>query len=153
MHEQTLSPIFLWLFPLGFVGFWAVISYVISLFSGWYQLARQFRTDSRPPRDVRSAGPFFGTVYMMRWTRYSGVVRIANAHDGIYLSVMLLYRIGHPPLFIPWEEIEVTRTERWWRRFVVLTLGKEQQVPMRISEKMAETLGIASSQLDVSVSR
>jgi hypothetical protein len=64
------------------------------------------------------------------------------ASDALYLSVLFPFRIGHPPLRIPWDEIRMRRTKFLWRRLVLLTLGNQEQIPMRISERMARNLGI-----------
>jgi hypothetical protein len=56
--------------------------------------------------------------------------------------VIFFLRIGHPPLRIPWNEIQFSRTKYFWRRYVVLTLGDEEKIPMRISQRMAAKLGI-----------
>jgi hypothetical protein len=64
------------------------------------------------------------------------------ANDALYLSVFFLLRVGHPPLRIPWSEIKITRTKYFWQKFIVLTLGNEERIPMRISERMANKLGL-----------
>jgi hypothetical protein len=64
------------------------------------------------------------------------------AEDALYLSVSFMFRIGHPPLCIPWSEITVSRTKRFWRSYVVLTLGNQEGIPFRISERIARKLGI-----------
>jgi hypothetical protein len=79
---------------------------------------------------------------MRFWGHYSGVIRMTTAEDGLYLSVFLLFRIGHPPLCIPWKEIQFGRTRYFFRRYMVLTLGEQEKIPMRISERMARKLGI-----------
>jgi hypothetical protein len=109
--------------------------------SGWYALSRRFRAHSEPYGQTRSAGPFFYGV-KMRWTNYANVIRIVAAEDAIYISIMFLLRLSHPPLRIPWQEIKLGRTKILWRRYIVLTLGDEERIPMRISERMARNLGI-----------
>jgi hypothetical protein len=56
--------------------------------------------------------------------------------------VLFLLRIGHPPLRIPWDEIRFSRTNFFFRSYVVLTLGNEEKIPMRIPLRMARNLGI-----------
>jgi hypothetical protein len=34
------------------------------------------------------------------------------------------------------------RTKFLWQRYVVLTLGEQERIPMRISERMASNLGL-----------
>ena len=79
---------------------------------------------------------------MRYWSHYSSVIRLTAAGDALYASVLLLFRIGHPPLRIPWNEIQFGRAKRVWRNYVVLTLGNQEHIPMRISERMARNLGI-----------
>jgi hypothetical protein len=70
------------------------------------------------------------------------MIRMTAADDALYLSVFFLLRIGHPPLRVPWTEITITRTKRFLQSFIVLTLGEQERIPMRISERMARKLGI-----------
>ena len=132
-------------FAAGFLVFltlWCIVCFMISLLSGWFSLSRRFRKQSAPYGETRSIGLFFSTVKMRYWSNYSGVVRMTAADDALYLSVFFTIRAGHPPLRIPWNEVQFSRVRRFWRRFVVLALGTEERVPFRISERMARKLGI-----------
>jgi hypothetical protein len=120
----------------------AFAGYLTATLSGWNALARRFRAQSEPYGDARTAGPFFYSVYMRYWTHYGGVIRLTAADDALYLSVLFLIRAGHPPLRIPWNEIQITQLTRFWRSYVVLTLGKEEQIPLRIYQRMARKLAI-----------
>jgi len=124
-----------------FVAVWCIGTYIGSIGAGWRALSQRFRAQSKFPGQTQSARPFFN-VCMKNWADYSGIVRIAAEEDALYLSVAFPYRIGHPPLCIPWQEIQLGRTKFLWRRFVVLTLGKQERIPMRISERTAGKLGI-----------
>jgi hypothetical protein len=121
---------------------WCIVCFVVSLFSGWFALSGRFRQQSEPYGDTRSAGPFFYAIYMRFWGHYSSVIRMTAAEDALYLSVLLPFRPGHPPLRIPWSEIQFSRTRRLWRQYVVLALGNQERIPFRISERMARKLGI-----------
>ena len=121
---------------------WCSVCFLISLFSGWFTLSGRFKKQSEPYGETRSAGPFFYTVYMRYWGHYSSIIRMTSAEDALYLSILFLFRIGHPPLCIPWKEIQMRRTKFLWFRFVILTLGEQERIPMRISERMARKLGI-----------
>jgi hypothetical protein len=79
---------------------------------------------------------------MRFWSHYSSVIRLTAASDALYASVLLPFRIGHAPLRIPWDEIHFSRTKFFFRTYIVLTLGNEEKVPMRISQRMARNLGI-----------
>jgi len=134
--------------PLGFavffLGLWCTICFLISFVGGWFTLSRHFKKDSEPFGETKSVGPFFYAVYTRFWSNYGSVIRMTAADDALYLSVLFLFRVGHPPLRIPWNEIEFGRTRFLFRRYVVLTLGSKERIPMRISERMARNLGIQS---------
>jgi len=119
----------------------SVAGLLSSILAGWYPLSKRFSALSEPYGQTKSAGPFFYGV-KMRWTNYANVVRIVAAENAIYISMLFLLRLGHPPLCIPWKEIKISSAKFLWRRYVVLTLGEEERVPMRISERMARNLGI-----------
>jgi len=129
-------------FAIFFIGLWCTVCFLIGFITGWLSLSRRFRNQSEPYGETKAAGPFWYTVYMRFWTHYSSVIRLRAAADGLYASVLLPFRFGHPPLHIPWDEIQFSRTKRLWRPYVVLTLGRKERIPMRIPERMARKLGI-----------
>jgi hypothetical protein len=124
------------------VAFWCFIIFLVSMVTGWFALTRRFRKQSEPCGEIRSAGPFFYTVYMRYWCHYSSGIRLTAASDALFLSVILPLRIGHPPLRIPWNEIQFGRTRRFLRDYIDLTLGSEERIPLRIPERMAAKLGL-----------
>ena len=132
--------------PLGFFVFfitlWCFVCFLISLLTGWFILSRRFKKQSEPYGETRSAGPFGYGVRMRFRTNYGNVIRLTSTADALYLSVFFPFRAGHPPLCVPWKEIQLGRTKFLWLRYVVLTLGNQERIPMRISERMADKLGI-----------
>lgn len=141
--QAGLNSLFIFLLILFVVFVWMSACFLIGVFSGWHALSGRFRAQSEPyGGNARSAGPFFYTIYMRFWGHYSSSVRITAGGDGLYLSVLFLFRAGHPPLRIPWEEIQFGRTRFFWRRYIVLTLGAQERIPLRISERMARKLEI-----------
>jgi hypothetical protein len=144
MQASTISSYFATPagFVIGFVLLWCGICYFVSFLTGWFALARRFRKQTEPYGDVKIAGPFFYTVYMRFWSHYSSVIRLTAASDALYLAVLMFFRIGHPPLRIPWDEIRFSQTKHFLRPYIVLTLGSEELIPLRISLRMARNLGI-----------
>jgi hypothetical protein len=137
-----LPPYFSLIVPAVCVSIFCCISFLSSLLTGWHTLGNRFRAQSSPYGDVKTVGPFPYTVYTRYWSHYSSIIRFTAADDALYLSVLFLLRIGHPPLCIPWNEIRLSRTKYFWRSYVVLTLGNQERIPMRISERMANKLGL-----------
>lgn len=139
---NQLPPHFLLIVPILIVGIFCFISYLSSVLIGWHKLSKRFLTQTEPYGETRSAGHFPYTVYTRFWSHYSSIIRMTAADDALYLSVFFLLRIGHPPLRIPWTEIRIARTSCLWRQLILLTLGEQERIPMRISERMARKLGI-----------
>ena len=104
--------VILFFFPL----VWAGVSFVIAQVGGWAELSRYYR----------STGPFQGEKWYMRscrmrlTTRYDCCVTVGANPDALFLSTVFLFRLGHPPLQIPWRDISVTngKTMFWsWTEF------------------------------------
>lgn len=125
-----------------FIAFWCAICCLISLMTGWFSLGRRFKRQSEPYGETKTAGPFFYTVYMRWWGHYSSIIRLTAASDALYASMLFPFRIGHPPLRIPWSEIQFGRAKFFFRTYIVLKLGSKEKIPMRISARMAGKLGI-----------
>jgi len=139
------SPIPLWL-PfalLGFVALWICLVYLLALVSGWHHLARHFRAQEQPSGKTRSAGPFNTTIYLRKGNLYQNILRLTADDDALYLSVVFLFRTGHPPLRIPWSEITIAPARLWLSTKVMVTLGTEEKIPMYISRSTAQKINLA----------
>ncbi len=128
--------------PLVFVLLWIGTSMLIAVMSGWHTLAKRFVSADKPYGDVRTAGPLFHTIYGRYWVKYNSVIRMTAASDALYLSVAAVFRAGHPPLRIPWDEIRIVPIERGLRRLVALSLGNKECVSFRVGPRMARKLGL-----------
>jgi hypothetical protein len=143
--QEQVSTFNAWIVPgifIALAAFWCLICTLIGLVSGWNALSTRFTALSKPSGEFLQAGPLFHSVYLRFWGHYSSVVRMISAPDALYLSALFPFRPGHPPLCIPWNEITFGRTKFLWQKYVVLTLGNEERIPLRISEGMARKLGL-----------
>ena len=92
-QNPSLAPV---AFAAFFVGLWLVMGFVISLMGGWWSLAERYRTDRPFPAHVRR----FQRGQMRFMINYNGVLTVASDAEGVYLGMMFLFRLGHPPLFV-----------------------------------------------------
>ncbi len=86
--------------PLAFVAWWSFVCFLLGLVSGWRGLAARYRTELPAPPDQRS---FLGGT--VGWVNHRGTLQLGVAEDGLDLRVLVLFRPGHPPLRIPWDDI------------------------------------------------
>ena len=87
-------------FTFVFTILWSGIVYMVSQASGWRHLATKYQTS--PLKEG-----YYGGVYgRMGIANYNGVLRVAFVEQGMYLHVMPLFKIGHPPLLLPWNQLK-----------------------------------------------
>jgi hypothetical protein len=140
-QDWRLGVFFAIVFPV----FWCCICYLLSVTGGWWRLARRFRAKT----------PVAGTTWWFRYAEmhyyagcfYRHCLNVTANADGIGLSLPFLFRPGHPPLFIPWSEILVSRT----RRFIFLNrvhfaFPEEPSVWLELSPRLASKIQVAIGQ-------
>ncbi len=77
-----------------------LIGFVLSVVSGWQELARRYRATA-PPRGTR-----FGAVTgRVGPVNYNSSLTIYVSSEGLYLTILKLFRLSHPDLFIPWGAV------------------------------------------------
>ncbi|HEX5037309.1 MAG TPA: hypothetical protein VFX30_09155 [bacterium] len=111
----VIIPGFLILFPL----FWMAVVFLISRISGWAGMAKRYRLEGGefPNRRYGSAS--------IRIANYKGVLRVGHDRKGLYLGVNVLFRAGHPNLFIPWRDVTEIRQESGFLRKVTRIVIKD----------------------------
>jgi hypothetical protein len=99
----------LWLiFPFFFVGMWLVVSASISR-DGWRSFAERYPASNRPAgQSYVSPRTRFAGFY----ARYGNVVRVIFTDDGVYFSVLFLFRAFHSPFLVPWRSVARVERER-----------------------------------------
>jgi hypothetical protein len=107
---QTLPLWFIPLFPVLFVGLFLAVIGGLAELGGWTELARLY---AEPPGLVRAPVRSFrmASLDLRRgWfplpTNYGNCIVLEVAQAGLHLRTWRLLRFGHPPLLIPWGQIE-----------------------------------------------
>jgi hypothetical protein len=119
-----------------FLFVWLIALFFISHISGWQRLAERFRYQ----------GEFTGRLWKwrngrLRWSSHYGNILILGANrEGLYLSVLALFSAYHPPLFLPWSEIEVRQRQYFFFEQTGLILGRDAQIPLWISRRLANEI-------------
>jgi hypothetical protein len=122
------------LIPLVLVAAWAPILFLVSTLGGWRRLADHF-----PANDPPTGRQSWMQSLSIGWASYSNCLTIYVSADGLYLSVMLPFRPGHPPIFIPWSEIhDMTTRRQLWVEDVVFDVGSPSVAKLTLSRKVFE---------------
>jgi hypothetical protein len=120
-------------FGVGLFGtLWLFVRFVISYASGWHSLHSSFpASDESLSNRSLTSGTFRYVV------GYNNVLWVSSNRQGLHLAMLFLFRFGHPPVFIPWSEIEVRPERRFLGfRFRTLVLGRESRIPLMLKEKI-----------------
>lgn len=135
-------PSALWvIFPLYSATLWFGVSAILSFVGGWATLAKGFRY----------TGSFQGVRLSfqsgrMGVTSYGRCLTLGVSAEGLYLAVMFPFRVCHPPLLIPWNELSVAPPRRLLFKFVRLGLGRECDIPLRLRPKVVDKLKQAAGE-------
>ncbi len=131
-------PYYIPLWFVGFVTLWCVMALVFAHVGGWARLAKRYRAQQRPAgKTFRFQSGKFGGV------NYSGVFTVVVAREGMYLSVMPFFRLGHPPILLPWEAMEnfeKKRTLFWTLGYVEIATEPRTKIllPLKLFEARLE---------------
>ena len=119
-----------------FIPLWLTVGYLVSLLSGWQSLADRYKTD----RPFSSHKKWLQSAQMRFGVGYNNVLTAASDAEGIYLGVLVLFRMGHPPLFIPWSDIGLDEPRRFlFMKSRKFRLGPDG-IPLRVREPLAQFL-------------
>jgi hypothetical protein len=123
------------LFPFFFILLWVIILFVLANIGGWSRLAQYYEAQSK----------FEGEKWSfksgrMGMTNYSGCLKIGSDDYGLYLAVLPLFRVGHPPLFIPWHDITTSKSRRFLISYLDFTFARTPSVTFSVPEKFGDTL-------------
>ncbi|MFP2902828.1 hypothetical protein [Corallococcus sp. 4LFB] len=129
---SSLAPWFpLVLLPVMFV----LVSFLLSRMGGWSRLARDYRLDR--------GGGFPCRRWVsghMGWVEYRSCLTVGGDERGLYLAVLFPFRMGHPPLCIPWADVhDRVRERRFFLHWDAFTVGPER-VKLRLRSAAMEPL-------------
>lgn len=134
MFANQLEPFSGPVYILFIIALWICVCKLISVVGGWKTLSQDYQANSA----FDGQKLWLKSVGMRRWTNYSNCITVGVNKYGLYISILPIFRIGHPPLFIPWTDIS---TEEANRRLlpdgVKFYFTKQPEVPVILSKKLA----------------
>jgi hypothetical protein len=123
---------------------WPGLLFLISRMSGWRELSENYP----------SPGMFDGRMFRFQsaslrlGTNYGGCLNVAVNHMGLHLSLVALFRIAHPPVFIPWPDISTKEKSGFLFRGMELRFARCPSVPFVISERLMKKISDARNMVE-----
>ncbi|MBY0457434.1 MAG: hypothetical protein K2V38_08875 [Gemmataceae bacterium] len=124
----------------GFTLWWGFLLNVIGFASGWWALARRY-----PAKAHFDGTRFHFCSAKIGWSNYGGALTFVVNAEGIRLSVLFPFRPGHPPLFLPWEDLDVTVTKGWFLDYLDLRYRQAPHVRLRLKKHFGDKLIAAAN--------
>ena len=117
---------------------WALACVTLARRSGWMRLARAYRHRGR----VYSTAHRFKTVrFEPTTTWYPAGVTLRYAVEGMAVAASPLFRPGHPPLLIPWDQMEIYLVDHEQaKKTYDLCFAQVPGVRVRVSVKIAQQI-------------
>lgn len=95
-------------FPIAFVLVWSGVTLILSAIGGWKRIAAAF-----PGRDGLDGRRHRRVTGMVGWVSYRAVLTVTVTPEGIGITVLPVFKAGHPPLFLPWSAIRNPQRRSW----------------------------------------
>jgi hypothetical protein len=92
-----------WWFPFFFVGMWVLVTFIISRV-GWSKLADNY--EMIEPFTGQRVGIISASINN---ANYNNSIILKYNEAGLYLKPIILFRLFHKPILIPWKEIKEVR--------------------------------------------
>lgn len=135
MPEWAFAVLGLAAFAVVFPAFWCGVVWLVGAM-GWRPLAARYPADG--PATGPSLGLTSGTIGL---ANYNGSLRVSVEREGLHLAVMALFRVGHPPMLIPWSEItSVTQKNALWARWYTLRIGTPHVTTVRLPGRIVDAM-------------
>ncbi len=136
--QEPGKTILQWLplaFPLFFPALWCGVLWLLATLGGWRRLSLTY-----PARGVPEGRHYtMQSAQLGGWCNYNGCLNMVVAAEGLHIVPFFLFRIGHPPLFIPWSSIHNAREWKFlWTHRVSFEVGDPSLAKMIVQRKILE---------------
>ena len=103
-----------WRFPIFFCLLWVAICGLLSVWSGWFSLAKEF---AGRLSEVWASSSFQSGAMGWRYlaVSYANCLFVKVGPDGIGLSILWPFRVLAPPIAIPWRLVQSLEDRPWWK--------------------------------------
>jgi hypothetical protein len=136
--EELFEDHFYVVFPI----IWIAICIFLSRMSGWHKLAEKY-----PRIDFISGEKWrFRSAKLRYSVGYNSCVNFVANREGLGISIFFIFRVGHPPLFIRWTDIEISKETKLFRNVIRFTVGRDFPIPILVHKSLGHKIMEAAGQ-------
>lgn len=138
MDPSVLMGLIVVGFPLAFMAMWSLVLLILSSLSGWGELAMWYKAETWPDGAARKSGVSLAMGRGWLKVSYRSGVQIAVTKQGIGLKPILLLGLFHPPLFLPFSEIDARYEKKLLGRYYRITPNRSQAMGIFLPARVGE---------------
>ncbi len=133
MELMQFEEAFLFLFPIFFIGMWVTVCFLLARIGGWSRLAEAYQSQAQ-----FTGKKWYFQSCQLGLTNYNGALTVGSNYYGLYLAVLLLFRVGHPPLLIPWSDITTAEYKGLIFPYLDFTFARAPSIRLRLPRKLGD---------------
>lgn len=130
MSEGLLIATVILGFLIIFPAFWSLIVWLVGI--PWRGLAADYPAASWPEDGYRLSMQSVSVGL----ANYGNSLTVVGTDEGLYLRPMWAFRVGHPPIHIPWGEVERVESAFLFGKKVRLSNGQALTVHGRLAKSI-----------------
>jgi len=120
---------------------WCGLCLFLSFIGGWIRLSMNYRER----KDKIFSGKFVKVYNTSMGIAGYQYLMLGLDKNGLYLNVPFLLRVGHPPLYIPWNQITVKLKKSLFAFInIQLCFTANPDIKLNLSEKNAKKIGLSA---------
>jgi hypothetical protein len=135
MMNAAPNPLyFLIAFPL----LWFAVTLILSVLSGWFRLMERYpNRDEIPLLTLTNQSGSLGIVSMRN------ILKLSVCASGLRIGIMRIFGPFCRDFLVPWDEITVTRGDRYLWKFAKLSFGQPASGSLKLFAEVADRLARA----------
>lgn len=125
-------------FPIAFMALWSLVLLILSSLGGWGELALWYRAERLPQGSARKSGVSLAMGRGWLKVSYRSGVQLGVTPEGIGLKPILVLGLFHPPLFLPFAEMETRFEKKFLGRYYRITPTRSQALGILLPGRIGD---------------
>jgi hypothetical protein len=130
MTDEQILRWMPYVFPIFFVGMWLLISTLLGVMSGWFNL-QQWYADDNSEEPLLKLGWQSGVMGV--GVNLNGILTLAAKRSGLSIRIWRIFGPFQKPLLVPWSEISAEPARSFFTQMVKLGLGNPPNGRLKIN--------------------
>jgi hypothetical protein len=126
-------------FLLAFPLLWFAVTMILSFLSGWFRLMERYpNSDEIPIVTLANQSGSLGLVSMR------GILKLSVCASGLRIGIMRIFGPFCREFLVPWNEITVTRSDRYFWKVAKLSFGQPSNGNLKVFAEVADRMARAA---------